>query len=133
MGRRRGSPWRLVLSPQSRFTQPRPVSPTSRKPSKIRHLREPPAQHRFAVASHEGIEPPDFGTRVRRRLVNGAEREDVGGDQAVAMGFKEVEPVDFLAGRCLVGFPSGAATSPRPQLSRARPLDEWDTEACARN
>jgi hypothetical protein len=33
--------------------------------------------------------------------VNGAERVYVGDDQAVAMGFKEVEPVDFLAGTCL--------------------------------
>ena len=55
------SPWRLALSPPPRFTQPRPVSPTSRKPSKIRHLREPPAQPRFAVASREGI--TDIRTR----------------------------------------------------------------------
>tara|TARA_B100001750_G_scaffold232201_1_gene231109 strand:+ start:12045 stop:12236 length:192 start_codon:yes stop_codon:yes gene_type:complete len=63
--------------------------------------------------------------------VNGAEREDVGDDQAVAMGFKEVEPVDFLAGTCLVRFPSGAAPSPHPQLSRASRLDEWDTKTGA--
>jgi len=34
------SPWRLALSPPPKFTQPRPVSPTSRRPSKIRRLRE---------------------------------------------------------------------------------------------
>jgi hypothetical protein len=68
-----------------------------------------------------------------RRLVNSAEREDVGDDHAVAMGFKEVEPVDFLAGTCLVRFPSGAAPSRRPQMSRASRLDEWDTKTGARN
>jgi len=36
--------------------------------------------------------------------VNSAEGEDVGDDHAVAMGFEEVEPVDFLVGTCLVGF-----------------------------
>ena len=39
-----------------------------------------------------------------RRLVNSAEREDVGDDHAVATGFKEVEPVDFLAGTFLGRF-----------------------------
>ncbi|PIE21829.1 MAG: hypothetical protein CSA62_15500 [Planctomycetota bacterium] len=96
-------------------------------------MRETPAQPRFAVASREGIEPSDFDTRVRRRLLNSAEREDVGDDHAVAMGFKEVEPVNFLAGTCLGRFPSGAAPSPRLQLSRACRLSEWDTKTGAQN
>ena len=58
-----GSPWRLALSPGPCFAQPRPVSPSSRKPSKIRHLREPPAQPCFAVASREG-------SFIRPRLVS---------------------------------------------------------------
>ena len=64
--------------------------------------------------------------------MNSAEGEDVGDDHAVAMGFEEVEPVDFLVGTCLVGFPSGAAPSRRPQMSRASRLDKWDTKAGAR-
>lgn len=67
-------------------------------------------------------------------LLNSAEREDAGDDQAVAMGFKEVEPVDFLVGTCLVGFPSGAAPSPRLHHSRADPFAQWDiTTALAQN
>ena len=60
-------------------------------------------------------------------------REDVGDDHAVAMGFKEVEPVDFLAGTRFGRFPPDAAPSPRPQQSRASRLDEWDTKTGARN
>ena len=70
-----------------------------------------------------------------RRLVNSAEREDVGDDQAVAMCFKEVEPVDSLAGTCLVGFPSGEAPRPRLHHSRADPFAQWNitTAALAQN
>jgi hypothetical protein len=37
-------------------------------------------------------------------LFNSAKEEDVGEDHAVAMGFKEVEPVDLLTGTRLVVF-----------------------------
>jgi hypothetical protein len=58
--------------------------------------------------------------------MNSASREEVGDAQAVAMGSKEVEPVDFLVGTCLGGMPSGATPSSRPQMSRASGLDEWE-------
>jgi hypothetical protein len=47
-------------------------------------------------------------------LVNSAEGEDVGDDHAVAMGFKDVELVDFLAGTCLVGSSFGRGSEPTP-------------------
>jgi len=48
-------------------------------------------------------------------LSNSARREDVGDDHAVAMDFKEVEPVDLFAGTRLVSFPSsGPDREPTP-------------------
>ena len=76
-----------------------------------------------------------------RRLVNSAETEDVGDDHAVAMGFKEVEPVDSLAGTCFWDFlrtrlRAHALTQVEPAASasgtrsgRAGGDAEWDTGA----
>jgi hypothetical protein len=51
-----------------------------------------------------GIGPRRYDTRTHGRLFNSAKEEGVGDDHAVAMGFKEVEPVDLLAGTRLVVF-----------------------------
>ena len=72
------------------------------------------------------IGPRRYDTRTHGRLFNSDKEEDVGDDHAVAMGFKEVEPVDLLAGTHLMVFvgvrlqahspsPSGT-TEPRTQL-----------------
>lgn len=48
---------------------------------------------------------PDATTHEpSRHLFNSAGRKDVGDDHAVAMDFKELEPVDLLAGTRLVAF-----------------------------
>jgi len=126
-----GSPWRLALSPSPRFTQPRPVSPTSRRPSKIRHLREPPALPCFAVASREGsfIRPRlvSLGLSLNRTLVGDAGGGLVASAELVGVcGGSLVDAGALCSGGARV--PRRVA-GPRPVLSECSRASETPPDA----